>query len=204
MSKDTSKKILLLAYFTIVYNIVEGLVSVLFGSLARSTALVGFGLDSFVESLSAGIIIWRFRKKRNFELLIEEKKNERKAVTLISYTFLILGAYVLYDSASSFFAKDIPEPTKIGVAIPVFSIIIMAWLYSTKKQLGKNVKSHSLIADSRQTMACIGLSVTLLMGLLLNYYWDIWWADSIAGIIISLFILKEGLETKKHGKICAC
>ena len=95
MDLETHKKALLLSYFTVVYNIVEGSVSVLVGSLGGSIALVGFGLDSFIESSSAFVMIWRFKKREKISEK-EEKKIEEKATKLVAYTFFILGAYILY------------------------------------------------------------------------------------------------------------
>lgn len=112
MSHQLGKKALLLSYFTVGYNLMEGIASIIFGTLANSTALIGFGLDSFVESLSGSVMIWRFRKHDS--LTKEEvEKMEKKAVALVGYTFVILGLYVLYESGSKLYLQEKPDPSLI-------------------------------------------------------------------------------------------
>jgi len=113
MSSPLHKKALLLSYFTVGYNIIEGIVSIFAGVLAGSIALIGFGLDSFVESLSGGVMIWRFRKHGQMSEE-EEERIEAKAVRLIAYTFFILGAYVLYESVKKLYLQEMPDPSLFG------------------------------------------------------------------------------------------
>ncbi|MGB8232460.1 MAG: cation transporter [Methanobacterium sp.] len=193
MGSKLYKRALNLSYFTILYNIGEGLLSIFAGLMASSTSLLGFGLDSVVESFSATVLVWRFRKgndlsDREIELL------ERKALRYIGFTFLILGLYVLFESASKFYTGEIPNPSLLGILIAVASIIVMPILFYMKFKTGKSLKSKSLIADSKQTLACMYLSIALLIGLLLNYIFGIWQADPIVGIIIAIYLLKEGYE----------
>ncbi|MCI0454474.1 MAG: hypothetical protein L0Y68_05715, partial [Candidatus Dadabacteria bacterium] len=122
MDTGFHKKALWLSYFTVGYNFLEGLISTLAGLLAGSIALLGFGLDSFVESLSGCVMIWRFSKHENMSLE-EEEKIEAKAVKLIAYTFFILGAYVLYESVKKLYLRDIPNRSLLGIIIAAFSLI---------------------------------------------------------------------------------
>src|SRR5581483_3361931 len=96
MNSNLYKKALLLSYFIVAYNVIEGIVSVGLGFVTGSIALVGFGFDSFIESLSGSVMIWRFHKRSNSAE--EEEKLETKAQRIIAYTFFILGTYVLYES----------------------------------------------------------------------------------------------------------
>lgn len=178
--------------------------SVFVGLLAGSIALVGFGLDSFVESLSGGVMIWRFRKHGKMTKEEEEEKIESKAIKLIAYTFFILGSYVLYESVEKLCFHEIPSPSLVGIIIAAVSIIVMPVLFYMKYRTGKSVKSKSLVADSRQTLACMVMSVALLAGLGLNYRYGLWWADPVAGLIIVIFLIKEGYTALKEGKICSC
>src|SRR3989337_4545968 len=116
MSSPLHRKALSLSYFTVGYNILEGIVSILAGLLAGSIALIGFGLDSFVESLSGGVMGWRLSKHGEIPLE-EEEKIEAKAVRLIAYTFFILGAYVLYESIKKLYFREIPDPSLLGIII---------------------------------------------------------------------------------------
>lgn len=199
MDSKLHKKALLLSYFTVGYNILEGIISIFAGLLAGSIALVGFGLDSFVESLSGSVMIWRFSKHGKISEE-EEEKVEKKAIRFIAYTFFILGAYVFYESAKKLYFHEIPERSLLGIIIALVSIIVMPVLFYNKYQTGKSINSKSLVADSKQTLACVFLSVALLIGLGLNYLYGLWQADPIVGLIIVLFLIKEGSATLKEGE----
>lgn len=187
------KRALNLSYFTVGYNILEGIISVIAGAYAGSIALVGFGLDSFVESLSGIIMIWRFTK-HGIVSEQEEVKVEHKALKLVGYTFFILAGYILYESVTKLYYKEIPDVSLIGITIAIVSIIIMPILYIKKVHVGKAISSKSLLSDSKETLACAFLSVALLLGLGLNYLWGLWQADPIVGIIVALYLAKEGRE----------
>lgn len=196
MEARLNRKALLLSFFTVGYNLIEGFISITSGLIAGSTALLGFGIDSFVESLSGSVMIWRFRKvdklsKEELEII------EKKALKLLAITFFILGVYVMYDGAKSLFEGEIPEKSFIGIVITILSLFIMPTLAYLKYQTGKQLKSKSLVADSKQTLACIFLSVTTLLGLGLNYFFGFWQADSFAGLLIGLYLFKEGYEAYK-------
>ena len=190
------RKALLLSYFTVGYNIIEFIVSLIAGALSGSIALIGFGLDSFVESLSGVIMVWRFRKHGKISKQ-EEEIIEKRAEKFVGYTFLILAGYVLYTSINKLINIEIPEPSLLGIIIALLSIIIMPFLFYYKYKIGKAINSRSLIADSKETLACSFLSVALLVGLGANYVFGFWQADPIVGLIISLFLVREGFETLK-------
>lgn len=182
-----------LEYFTVGYNILEALVSVFFGSAAGSIALVGFGLDSIVESLSGLILIWRLRQHKP-ENVGEEAKIEKKAIRFVGITFLLLALYVLYESLQKLILAEVPRPSLPGIIIASLSLIIMPVLWYKKRKLGRSIGSQALIADSEETLACAFLSFSLLLGLLANYLFGFWQADSITGLIIVVFLIREGLE----------
>jgi len=198
MDSSLHKKALSLSYFTVGYNIAEGVVSISAGLLAGSIALVGFGLDSFVESLSGSVMIWRLRKHGKVSEEAEEKV-ERRAVRLIAYTFFILGTYVLYESIEKLYVHEIPDPSLLGIVIAIVSIIVMPILFHLKYQTGKSMGSKSLIADSKETLACVFLSGALLVGLGLNYLFGLWQADPVVGLVIVTYLVKEGYTTLREG-----
>jgi divalent metal cation (Fe/Co/Zn/Cd) transporter len=199
MDSRLHRRALSLSYFTVGYNISEGIVSILAGLLADSIALVGFGLDSFVESLSGCVMVWRLRKHGKISEQ-EEEKVEGKAVRFVSYTFFILGAYVLYESLQKLYAREIPEPSLLGIIVAIVSIIVMPILFYVKYQTGKSIGSRSLVADSKETLACVFLSGALLIGLGLNYLYGFWQADPMVGLLIVLYLGKEGYTTLKEGR----
>jgi len=203
MSSPLHRKALSLSYFTVGYNIIEGIVSILAGLLAGSIALIGFGLDSFVESLSGSVMIWRFRKHEQMSEE-EEERIEAKAVRLIAYTFFILGAYVLYESIKKLYLQEMPDPSLFGIIIAIVSIIVMPVLFYMKYRTGKTINSRSLVADSKQTLVCCILSVALLIGLGLNYLYGFWQADPIVGLVTVVFLVREGYHALKEERLCTC
>jgi cation diffusion facilitator family transporter len=187
------RRALLLAWLTVGYNIAEGLVSIIAGALAGSIALVGFGIDSAVESLSGGIMVWRFSGARHLSPE-EEEKLERRAERFVAVTFFVLGAYVLYESVKKLVTAEVPEHSLIGIIIALVSLVSMPLLYRAKTKVGRELRSGSLLADAKETLACAFLSVALLVGLGLNYLWGIWQADPVAGLVIVAWLFKEGRE----------
>ena len=198
MTSDSKlhRRALLLSYFSLAYNVIEFVLSIIAGVLSNSIALIGFGLDSLVESLSAGIMIWRFSKHGKISKE-EEERIEQKAERLVGYTFLILAAYILYESIDKLVSNEIPDPSLFGIIIAFASLIIMPILYLVKNRTGKEIGSKSLIADSKETLACTFLSVALLLGLGANYLFGFWQADPIVGFVIVVYLVKEGIETIK-------
>ena len=194
MNKEkTYKKALFLEYFTVGYNVIEAAVSIAFGHIAKSIALIGFGLDSVVESLSGMILIWRLRKHGKVSEE-EEEAVERKATKFVALTFFILGLYVLFHSVKKLIEKEIPNPSLPGIIIAIVSIVVMPLLSWQKFKAAKQIQSQALVADSKETLACFFLSIALLIGLLSNYVFDFWQADPIVGLIIVVFLFREGWE----------
>lgn len=198
MEKDF-RQALLWEYFTVAYNFAEAFLSIFFGQMSGSIALVGFGLDSVVESLSGLILIWRL-KKHNRATQDREEASEKRAQVLVGFTFFILGAYVLFQSLRKLILKEMPEPSIPGIIIALLSIIIMPFLAQKKYQLGIRINSRALKADSKETLVCSFLSLALLIGLGLNFLFGWWYADSLTGLIIVIFLFREGWETLKNEK----
>ena len=193
------KKGLRLEYFTVGYNIVEAVLSIVFGSLAGSIALVGFGLDSIVESLSGLVLIWRLSRHGKISKA-EEEKIEKKAMKFVALTFFVLGLYVLFQSLKKLIEEEIPATSLPGIIIAVASIIVMPVLTWQKYRTGKKISSRALIADSKETLACAFLSVALLIGLGFNYLFGLWQADPIVGLIIVAFLFIEGIKSWKESQ----
>jgi divalent metal cation (Fe/Co/Zn/Cd) transporter len=124
----------------------------------------------------------------------EEESIEKKAMKFVGLTFILLGFYVLYESAQKLIFAEIAEPSLPGIIIAILSIIIMPILSIKKRRLGEEMGSRALVADSEETLACASLSVPLLLGLLANYLFGFWQADPLVGLIIVIFLFREGLE----------
>jgi divalent metal cation (Fe/Co/Zn/Cd) transporter len=181
-----SRRSLWLAYATAGYNVLEGLIAIAAGAAASSAALVGFGLDSFVEVSSAAVLIWQFRSR------VPEQR-ERMALRLIAVSFFALAAWVTFDASPA------------GIGLAVASLIVMPLLVRAKRRTGRELGSASVMADSTQTMLCTYLSAVLLVGLLLNALWGWSWADPIAALVIAGAAAKEGVEAWRgeHCDDCA-
>lgn len=192
-----------LSYFTVFYNLGEGAVSIAAGAAAGSSALLGFGFDSLIESLSGSVMIWRFTE-RSGATAEDHAALEQRAVKLVGYTFFILAAFVAYEAGSSLLGGDPPERSALGIAIAVVSLIVMPALYYLKQKTGRQLGSRSLVADAKQTLACVMLSVALLIGLGANYLFGFWQADPAAALLIAGFLVKEGYEAVRKGEVCSC
>lgn len=189
---------ILLEYLTIGWNIIEGAVAVGSGAASGSIALIGFGVDSFIETSSGAVLLWRLRAEhrgRNAE------PADRRALKLVGISFLLLAAYVAFDAINSLLGREAPERSIAGIAIAVLSLIVMPWLAHAKRQTAGRLSSAALHADSRQTSLCAYLSAILLGGLLLNALLGWWWADSVAALGMVPIIVNEGREALK-GRAC--
>jgi divalent metal cation (Fe/Co/Zn/Cd) transporter len=184
-----------LEYLTVGWNIVEGLIAVGAGIAAGSIALIGFGVDSFVETISGAVLVWRLRAEASGgadEGRIEHV--ERRASRAVGFSFVILAAYVAFEAIRTLAEQARPDVSPIGMALTAVSIVVMLWLARAKRQTGEALGSRALIADSHQTYACWYLSVTTLIGLALNATLGLWWADPVAALVIAVFLVREARE----------
>ena len=191
---DTDKlyrKGLKLEYITVVYNVLEAVASIVFGGIAGSIALIGFGLDSIVESLSGLILVWRLRQHGKISKEKEERI-EKRATRFVAVTFFILGLYVFVEAIRKWAVVEVPEPSLPGILIAIASLIVMPVLTIQKYRTGQLISSRALVADSKETLACAFLSLALLIGLGANYLFGFWQADPVIGIIIAAFLFREG------------
>lgn len=187
----------LLEYFTIGWNLLEGLIAVGAGIFAGSPSLVGFGFDSFIESTSGAALLWRLR-------VDDEETRERReqiALRLVGASFLLLAAYVAYDSITALVRREVPESSYIGIGITLVSLIVMPLLAREKRRVAAQIRSRSLHADSRQTDMCVYLSAIALGGLALNLLFGWWWADPVAALGMTPIIVWEGIEGLR-GEAC--
>ena len=187
------KKGLRLEYFTVGYNILEAIASIIFGGIAHSITLISFGLDSIVESLSGLVLIWRLRQHGKISRAAEERI-EKRATRFVAITFFILGLYVLFESIKKLVVGQIVKPLLPGIIIAFASLIVLLILTWQKYKTGKTINSRALVADSKETLACSFLSVDLLLDLGANYLFGFWQADPIVGLIIVAFLFREGWE----------
>lgn len=180
---------------TISYNVVEAVIALSAGAASSSAALVGFGLDSMVEVLSAAAVAWQFAGT-------DHRARERTALRLIAWSFFGLAAVVSADAASSLLDAAEPEPSTTGIVLAVTSLVVMPLLSVFQRRTGRELGSASAVADSQQTLLCTYLSVVLLVGLVLNSALGWSWADPIAALVIAAVAVKEGREAWRGDACC--
>jgi divalent metal cation (Fe/Co/Zn/Cd) transporter len=196
-SSDTGDRAALVArgrrleYFTILWNGFEAAVALISGLVAGSIALVGFGLDSVIETLSAAILLWRFH---NDSGVARRERADRTARRLVGICFLLLAAYVAVESVHALWTKASPERSLPGILIAAAAVVVMPLLGRAKRRLAAQLRSGALHADSRQADFCAYLSVILLAGLLLHSLFGWWWADPVAALVMVPIILREGVQ----------
>lgn len=194
------KQALLINWILIGYNIAEAVASIVFGYKAESVSLIGFGFDSIIEVAAASILVWRLSVDLPKE---QEEKVEKKALFFIGVTFLLLAAYVGYESVTKLLSRQAPEQTLPGVIIATLSLLIMPFLGLKKLAIARKIGSKALEADAMETLICSYLSAILLAGLGLHLLFGWWWADPVAGLAMLYFIITEGLEALKGDRDCS-
>ena len=181
------RRIRIIVAITITYNVIEAIVAITAGTVASSTALIGFGLDSIVEVLSAAAIAWQFAAP-------DPEKRERVALRVIAVSFFGLAAYVSVDAVLALTGIREPDHSPVGIVLAAVSLAIMPFLSLAERRTGKELGSASAIADAKQTLICSYLSAAVLIGLVLNLAFGWTWADPVAGLVIVVFAVREGLE----------
>ena len=183
---------LILVLAGLLWNLVEAGVSLWAGVEAGSVALLAFGLDSVVELLAGGVLLWRFSAVREE---LEEGAAERRAQKLLGLSFLLLGAYIAIHSVANLLGWfPEPQPSLIGVGIVVASAVVMSVLYVSKMRIATRMQSRSLRAEALESLFCDLQDVSILVGLGLNTLLSWWWADPVSALILVPLFVKEGLE----------
>lgn len=191
-----------LAWFTIVWNAAEGVAGIVAGVAAGSIALVGFGVDSYVEVFAGSIVVWRLAQERHGRTMSDAA--ERRAVRLIAVTFLLLAAGVGAESARKLLTGAAPDESLFGIGLATVSLVVMPLLARAKRRVGEQLGSRAVTADATETTLCVWLSAILLVGLGLNALLGWWWADPLAGLGIVSVAGREGIEHLRTGELDDC
>lgn len=192
-----------LAYLTVAWNVVEGVVAVTAAVASGSVALLGFGIDSFIESASGLVMIWRIifeRRARDDHARIE--RIEARAQKLVAASLVLLAVYLLIDGALALFNQEEPEVSGVGIALTAVSLVVMRWLAAQKLRVAVALGSRAMRADAFQTTACWWLSLVVLAGIALNAVFDWWWADPAAGIAATYFLVREARDAWRGEDDC--
>jgi divalent metal cation (Fe/Co/Zn/Cd) transporter len=189
------RRIRLIVAVTIGYNLVEAVVAIVAGTMASSAALIGFGLDSTIEVLSAAAVAWQFTRR-------DPERWEQPTLRVIAVAFFALAAYVTTTSVLALSSGADVRHSTVGIVLTTLSVIVMPFLSYAERRAGREAGSATAVADSKQTLVCTYLSAAVLIGLVLNSTLGWWWADSIASLVIAAFAVREGAEAWK-GDACA-
>lgn len=181
------RRVRFIVAFTITYNVIEAVVAIWAGALASSTALIGFGLDSVVEVLSALAVAWQFTRK-------DPERWERPTVRAIGLAFFALAAYVIIDSVASLAGSTDVDDSPLGIGIATLSLLVMPLVAWFELRTGRELESASVMADAKQLLLCAYLSGSVLIGLLLNTLFGWAWADSVAALVVAVLAIREGIE----------
>ncbi|MGW1927746.1 cation transporter [Streptomyces sp. NPDC001919] len=194
-----TRRIRLLVAATITYNIIEAIVALTAGTIASSTALIGFGLDSIIEVSSAAAVAWQFSARDH----AAREAREQRTLRIIAISFFALAAYVSFDALRALTGTGEAEPSILGIVIAALSLAIMPFLSAAQRRAGRELDSASAVADSKQTLLCTYLSAVLLLGLILNATLGWSWADPIAALAIAAIAVKEGRDAWQGKGCCA-
>jgi cation diffusion facilitator family transporter len=193
--QELHRRALWLEYFTIGWNVIEGVVAIGAGLLASSVALVGFGVDSSIEVISALGLLWRLRKAGAKATVQEESGAERRALYVVAATFFLLAAYITYEALHSLLGREASDRSTVGLVLSVLSLLIMPALAYMKQRTGREMGSRALVADAAETWVCSYLSLALLAGVGLHELFGWWWADPVGALAMLPVILWQGWET---------
>lgn len=189
-----------LELFTIAWNVVEAVVAVGVGIAVGSVALVGFGVDSGIEVISAVALLWRLLKAGPHASVPEESAAERKALSLVAATFFLLALYILYEAVGALISGEGPESSTVALVLSAVSLVIMPVLAYLKGRTGREMGSRALVADSVETWVCAYLSVALLAAVGLNSAFGWWWTDPLGALAMLPVIVWQGWETLEEAR----
>jgi cation diffusion facilitator family transporter len=194
----------LLEALTVLWNLVEGVVAVTAGTISGSVALLGFGIDSFIETTSAVVVGWRLQVELGGRSDEAGERTERLASRVAGALLLLLAGYIAVDAGRRLlgFGQEARESV-LGIVITAVSLAVMPVLGRAKLRTAAALGSRALRADAYETIACAWLSLTTLAGLVLNAWLGWWWADPLAALVLVPLIVREGLEGWR-GEACEC
>jgi divalent metal cation (Fe/Co/Zn/Cd) transporter len=184
------------------YNIVEAVIALWAGADAESIALLGFGLDSIIETSAAGLLLWRLQVEGRGADRETVERTERRVHRFVGATFLLLAAYVIAQAWWTLWNREAPSESLIGIVLAAASLVIMPLVSWGKLRAAREIGSAALRSEAKETLACSYLSFTLLVGLAANAFAGWWWADPVAALLMVPWLVKEGLAGLRGEECC--
>lgn len=192
---------------TIIWMTIEASIAIVTGFATHSVSLQGFGIDSIIELISGGVLLWRLRVEQRGGTTGVVERAERRAAWITALSLFALAVYIVGDSAFAFLTRSRPEASWWGIGLAIAATIIMPLLWRGKLRVARRIESAALKADAMCSITCAYMAITLLVGLLLNKFFGWWWADPLAALGLVYFIVKEGREAlheARTGETCCC
>ena len=192
---------------SLLWMVIEASVAIGVGFATHSVSLQGFGIDSVIELLTGGVLLWRLTLEQRGGSLQAVEQAERRAAWVVALSLFALALYIVGDSAFSLLTKSHAESSVWGIGLAIAAAIIMPLLWQSKLRVARRIGSAALKADAVCSVTCAYMSFALLVGLLLNALFGWWWADSLAALALVYFIVQEGREAlheARTGETCTC
>jgi divalent metal cation (Fe/Co/Zn/Cd) transporter len=192
---------------TIIWMTIEASIAIVTGFATHSVSLQGFGIDSIIELIAGGVLLWRLRVELRGGTTGVVERAERRAAWITAISLFALAVYIVGDSAFAFLTRSRPEASWWGIGLAIAATIVMPLLWQGKLRVAKRIESAALKADAMCSVTCAYMAITLLVGLLLNKFFGWWWADPLAALALVYFIAKEGKEAlheARTGETCSC
>jgi divalent metal cation (Fe/Co/Zn/Cd) transporter len=189
------------------WMVIEASIAMTTGFATRSVSLEGFGMDSIIELVAGSILLWRLLVERRGGSIEVVGQAERRASWITGISLFGLALYIVADSAFAILTQSRPQISWWGIGLAITAAIIMPLLWQRKLRIAKRIGSAALKADAVCSVTCAYMSFALLIGLLLNKFFDLWWADSLAALALVYFIVREGREAiheARTGETCNC
>ena len=189
------------------WMIIEASIAITAGFAAHSISLEGFGIDSIIELIAGGVLLWRLLVEQRGGPVESIESAERRAAWITAFSLFGLALYIISSSAIALFTRSRPQVSWWGITLAIAAAIIMPLLWQAKLRVAKHIGSAALKADAMCSVTCAYMSFTLLAGLLLNTFFGLWWADSLAALVLVYFIVREGREAlheARTGEACEC
>jgi len=180
--------------FTLLWMTIEMSVAIAAGIAARSVLLTAFGIDSFIELISGGILLWRFQVESQGVDLQSVERAEYRAAWMVAISLGFLCVYVLFESLLGLISGSRPENTFAGLVISAAAVLVMPYLAFVKRKLAIRIDSKALAGDAINSFSCAYMAATVFIGLLLNTLLGWWWADYAASLIFLVWLVRETLE----------
>lgn len=192
---------------SLLWMVIEASVAIGVGFATHSVSLQGFGIDSVIELLTGGVLLWRLSLEQRGGSLQAVEQAERRAAWVVALSLFALALYIVGDSVYSLLTKSHAESSSWGIGLAIAAAIIMPLLWQSKLRVARRIGSAALKADAACSVTCAYMSFALLVGLLLNAIFGWWWADSLAALALVYFIVQEGREAlheARTGETCTC